>query len=158
MNVCNCSSASQTYQNTVHQGFLQRMQDFKGLANALQSGDLTSAQSAFDTLQTDLQNAPASSKTSALLDQTTTVGKDLKAVQDALQSGDLKAAQDAFTTLKQDLRGAHRAHGHHHGHRVGNDSNADDGTSATTTTAPDSSSTTSTTDTTETTPTLDVTA
>jgi len=92
------------------------MQDFKGLARALQSGDISAAQSAFKTLQSDLQGTQGKSQTSSLLDPNTAVGQEFKAVQDALQSGDIKAAQAAFGTLKQGLRGAWHAHGHHHHH------------------------------------------
>ena len=99
------------------------MQDFKGLANALQSGDISSAQNAFRTLLNDLQQT---GKTSQLLDKNTEAGKDFQALQDALTSGDIKAAQDAFKTLKTDLHSARRAHHHH---RAANDGDAVDGES-----------------------------
>lgn len=100
-------------------------QDFRSLSAALQSGDISSAQSAFATLQNDLKSAPANSKASALLDPNTPAGKDFKALQDALKSGDVKAAQTAFVTLRKDLQ-AGKAHGHHHHHKADNDGDADD--------------------------------
>lgn len=112
------------------------MQDFKGLANALQSGDLAGAQSAFSTLQSDLQNSQTK-KSADLLDPNSQLGKDFKAIQDALSSGDLKSAQDAFATLKQDFRGTHRAHGHRQ-NRVDNDGDGDDGGSNSAVAATDS--------------------
>lgn len=140
MNVANCSTAAYSYPTDTHNGFRQRMQDFKGLADALQSGDISAAQSAFSTLQTDLQNVQGNGKTPPILDENTTLGKDFKALQDALQSGDVKAAQDAFATLKQDMRGVRHAHGHHH-HRVDNDGDGDDGASNSATSASDTSGT-----------------
>src|SRR5438046_1196409 len=115
MNVLNCCSATSSYQP--NGGFRQQMQDFKGLAGALQSGDISAAQSAFTTLQNDLQGAQTNSKTSPLLDQNTPAGKNFQALEEALKSGDIKAAQDAFATLKQEIRSSQHAHGRHHHHR-----------------------------------------
>src|SRR5258706_41587 len=102
MNVSNCCSAASTDQAAAYSGFRRQMQDFRGLAKALRSGDISSAQDAFTTLQNDLHGAPTNKKPSALLDQNTPLGKDFKALEDALKSGDLKAAQDAFAALKKD--------------------------------------------------------
>ena len=85
----------------------------------MQSGDISQAQSAFATLQKDLQASSQNGKPSPLLDPNTQAGKDFKALQSALQSGDAAAAQQAFASVKQDLRGAH-THGHHH-HKPDND-------------------------------------
>ena len=103
------------------------MQDFKGLANALRSEDISSAQNAFTTLQNDLQNSQGTEKTSPLLDKNTQTAKDFQALQDALQSGDIKAAQDAFKTLKTDLHSAR--HAHHH-RRAANPGDANDGSNS----------------------------
>jgi hypothetical protein len=132
MNVSNVGSSANPYQANSTGGFRQQMQDFKGLSNALQTGDLSSAQSAFTTLQNDLQSSQTNGKSSPLLDPNTQVGKDFKAVQDALKSGDVKGAQDAFATLKQDFRGTQKAGGHPHRHQVYNDGDADDGGSGST--------------------------
>ena len=127
MTVSNSSAVTNPYQAIATNGFRQKMKDFKNLSDALQSGDITSAQSAFKTLQTDLQAKQANGKTSPLLDETTAAGKDFKALQDALKSGDVKAAQDAFATLKSDVR---KTHGSQHHHKVDNDGDADDGGAA----------------------------
>lgn len=100
------------------------MQDFKGLANALQAGDISSAQNASTTLVNNLQNSQGNWKTSQLLDQNTQAGKDFQALQVALASGDIKAAQDAFKTFKTDLHSVRRAHHHH---RAANDGDTVDG-------------------------------
>jgi hypothetical protein len=97
----------------------QRRQDFSQLASALQSGDLSSAQSAY----TDLIKLQESSQTSS----TTGSGKssgdsplksDFDALGQALSSGDITQAQQAFNLLKSDLqsalRGSHHADRHHH--------------------------------------------
>jgi hypothetical protein len=131
MNVSSCCSTTDPYPANAFGKFQQQMQDFKGLGGALRSGDISSAQSAFATLQKDLQSAQPNGKTSPLLDENSTVGKDFKALEDALQSGDVKTAQDAFATLKKDIRSAKKAHGHHHHHRVDNDGEANDGESST---------------------------
>jgi len=121
MNVSNVSSTTNPWQTEPPGVFGQRKQDFKSLATALQSGDISSAQSAFATLQNDLKTSQGTAATSPLLDPNTQAGQDFKALQDALKSNDVKAAQDAFKTLKTDLQSARRAHHHH---RAANDGNA----------------------------------
>lgn len=93
--------------------FKQTRADFSSLADALQSGDLASAQSAMAQLQTDnprlaqaLNSAPADSDNPRLAD--------LKSLAGALQSGDVTAAQQAFAKLQQDGKVAGGHHHHHH--------------------------------------------
>jgi outer membrane protein assembly factor BamD (BamD/ComL family) len=82
--------------------------NFQALAQALQSGDLKSAQQAFATLQKDL---PAKSSTATASSASSTNPNDLmNTVAQALQSGNLGAAQQAFAQLQQ------THHGHHHRH------------------------------------------
>jgi outer membrane protein assembly factor BamD (BamD/ComL family) len=84
--------------------------EFQQLAQDLQAGNLTQAQTDFAALQ---QNAPASqaSGSSALSQAFSTLGKDL-------QSGNLTAAQQEFATIQQDFQqGAQQGsqvHHHHH--------------------------------------------
>ena len=94
-------SASQTanYQNY--------RQAFSQLSNALQSGDLSAAQSAYDTLA----SSPAAQGTGPFAQALQQIGQDLKA-------GDLDGAQKALASLQQQ-----RAHGHHHHHHNGGVSN-----------------------------------
>ena len=124
MNISTVSSISNPRHTVAFGGFGQRMQDFKGLANALQAGDISSAQDASTTLVNNLQNSQGNWKTSQLLDQNTQAGKDFQALQAALASGDIKAAQDAFKTFKTDLHSVRRAHHHH---RAANDGDTVDG-------------------------------
>lgn len=89
------------------------------LGTALQAGDLTSAQSAFQSL---LAAVPQTAGTDANGNQaasnsSNTIKADYDALGNALQSGDLTTAQAAFTKLQSDLQavgGAHRGHHHHH--------------------------------------------
>jgi hypothetical protein len=124
MNISNVSSTTNPRQTVAFGGFGQRMQDFRGLANALQAGDISSAQNASTTLVNNLQNSQGNWKTSQLLDQNTQAGKDFQALQVALASGDIKAAQDAFKTFKTDLHSVRRAHHHH---RAANDGDTVEG-------------------------------
>ncbi len=91
-------SASQTsnYQNY--------KQAFSQLTNALQSGNLSAAQSAYDTLA----SSPAAQGTGPLAQALQQIGQDL-------QSGDLADAQQALASLQQQQQ----AHGHHHHHHSG---------------------------------------
>lgn len=71
-----------------------QQQDFQQLSSALQSGNLSAAQSVYQALVGN--NTPPSNSPLGQLGQ-------------ALQSGNLSAAQQAFQTLQS-------AHGHHHHH------------------------------------------
>ncbi len=88
--------------------FQQRNDAMNSLDQALGSGDLTSAQTAFSALQS---LAPQGGKAPGGSDSP--FAKDMAAVSSALQSGDMATAQSAFATLKQDMA-AHKGH-HHHG-------------------------------------------
>ncbi|MGH6683387.1 MAG: hypothetical protein ACRECA_05595 [Pseudolabrys sp.] len=76
------------------------------LTNAIQSGNLSAAQSAYSTLSQAAGSDPNSPFAQAL-DQ----------IGDALKSGDLTKAQQTLANLQQHMQtatGAHRHHGHHH--------------------------------------------
>ena len=82
-------------------------QAFGQLTGAIQSGDLSAAQSAFAAL-TQAQPNQGSGPFSQALSQ----------IGDALQSGDIGKAQAALASLQQQMqamKGAHHHHGHHHG-------------------------------------------
>jgi hypothetical protein len=134
-NVSSVSSIANPYQTTNQNGFGQFLQDFKALGGALQSGNLSTAQSALATFQQDLQsNAPAaSSQTSANqpFGKNTQANTDFQNLASALQSGDLSSAQKAFASLQTDLQATQKGHHHHH-----------HGSGSTTQTAPTASGTT----------------
>ena len=99
--------------------FAQTRQAFSQLSSALQSGNLTAAQSAYDTLSSSplAQNGPLASTIQQ-------IGQDL-------QSGNLSDAQSALSSLQQQLQ-THRHH--HHGAKPADQSQS---SSTTQTTDPD---------------------
>ena len=81
-------------------------QAFGQLTNALQSGDLSAAQSAYASLSQAAGGDPNSPFAQAL-----------SQIGDALQSSDIGKAQAALATLQQQMQAmkvAHHHHGHHH--------------------------------------------
>lgn len=82
--------------------FAQARQAFGQLSNALQSGNLSAAQSAYNTLAASplAQNGPFAQAIQQ-------IGQDL-------QSGNLADAQKALASLQQQQQ--QKAHGHHHHH------------------------------------------
>jgi thioredoxin-like negative regulator of GroEL len=81
-------------------------QTFGQLTSALQSGDLSAAQSAYSTVSQAVGSNPNSPFAQALAQ-----------IGDALQSGDVGKAQAALATLQQQMqaaKGAPHHHGHHH--------------------------------------------
>src|SRR2546425_9832191 len=69
----------------------QPKQDLTSLGNALNSGDLAGAQTAFSAFQQDLQKIQAGTQSG------TTPAKDFQTLQDALSSGDLAGAKRPST-------------------------------------------------------------
>ena len=118
MSVDSINSTSGAYSQSIQSGqasaFKQRRQDFNALSQALDSGDLAGAQSAFAALQQSMQNVSqgqGGQKTGQ-----NNVQDAMTALEKALSSGDLSGAQNAFATLKQDMQNAGQAHHHHHHH------------------------------------------
>jgi hypothetical protein len=84
--------------------------DFQSVTQALQSGDITTAQQAFAALQKDdpkVAQALSQSGQNSSNPQSTA----LQALSTALQSGNVTGAQTALASLQQ----AHKGHHHHHG-------------------------------------------
>jgi hypothetical protein len=119
MSVSCVSSSTNTYQPNVQSNFKQRQQDFQNLASALQSGDLTGAQTAFAALQKFQQGRQTLSGQQGST-ATNPISTDFTALGTALQSGDISGAQSAFATLQKDVQslqqgqGGQRVAGHHH--------------------------------------------
>ena len=92
--------------------------DLKQLTQAIKSGDLTTAQSAYSDLTTLLQQQSDDSSSSSSSTTSTDASNSnsnplqqfLQQVGAALGNNDLQGAQQALTTLQQ----ARGAHGHHH--------------------------------------------
>jgi hypothetical protein len=102
MSVSGVSSSSGVSPTDLQSKFKQVKADFKALSDALNSGDVSSAQSAYAQLQKDLPQKAQSA------DSSTSGDTPMSALGKALQSGDLAGAQQAFATLQQ------ARHGHHH--------------------------------------------
>jgi hypothetical protein len=106
-------------------------QDFQSLAKALSSGDLTSAKTAFASIQTDIQNGPGGSASSSTSSSgSSSSSNPLQALASALKSGNLQDAQQAFAALQQSGKGHH----HHHkgsGSASNGSSNSDTGSGST---------------------------
>jgi hypothetical protein len=119
-------SNANTYQPNVQSTYKQRQQDFQNLASALQSGDLTGAQTTFAALQ-KLQQGRQTQSGQQGNSSTNPISTDITALGKALQSGDISGAQSAFATLQKDFQslqqgqggqpvGGHHHHHHHHHH------------------------------------------
>ena len=109
------------------------LQAFGQLTSAIQSGNLSAAQSAYSTLSQAASSNPNSPLAQAL-----------SQIGNALQSGDLSQAQQALTTLQQQMQGARGAHHHHGGHHH-KAADVDQSQSATSTTSTDPTTSTSST-------------
>ena len=83
--------------------FAQTRQAFSQLSSALQSGNLTAAQSAYNTLSSSpmAQNGP--------------FAQALQQIGQDLQSGNVADAQNALSSLQQQMQQARAHHHHHHG-------------------------------------------
>jgi hypothetical protein len=117
--------------------FQQRRADLQQLAQALQSGDLSAAQSAFNALtalsQTGSSTAASSTASTGSASSSSSgpfrnpqLAQDFTAIGTALQSGDLAGAQQAFATFQQDLQNVQASGGHfrRHHHHGGNGQNS----------------------------------
>lgn len=82
----------------------QMQQALQSLKNALTSGDLDGAKSAFQTVQKLNDGATAASGSAG--SSSSQFSTDLAAVGSALTSGDLSTAQSAFATVQSDLNNA----------------------------------------------------
>jgi Sec7-like guanine-nucleotide exchange factor len=102
MNISSISAAglSQFVLSTNNSTQLQQL--LKTLQNSLSSGDLSAAQSAFQSLQKVFQSsASANGNTVSSSSQLAT---DLTSLGDALNAGDLSTARSAFATVLNDVK------------------------------------------------------
>jgi hypothetical protein len=89
--------------------FGQLLQDFNSVGSALQSGDVSAAQSALSTFQQNLPNTPPFGNNSQ-------ANTDYLSLVRSLDSGNLSDAQKAYASLQNDLKSTqtHEGHNHHH--------------------------------------------
>jgi DNA-binding FadR family transcriptional regulator len=141
MSVSSVSSNSSLTQTDWRNVMKQWKQDFKQLATALQSGDLTGAQKAFQALQQLQQsNQPGGQSSNGQPGSSSNnpIQNDFAALGKALSSGDLSGAQSAFSQLQTDMQAAgpngasggvqSAHHGHHHHRHVSSASDSDSST------------------------------
>lgn len=139
--ISSISSATNSFQSPSLNGFDQAIKDLKSIGTALQSGDLSSAQSALTAFQ---QAQPASTQApgSQPFGQNSQANTDYKSLTTALSSGDISAAQKAFASLKTDLKSTQSAHkGRHHHHAASATETPTTATASTTGTTANSSTT-----------------
>ena len=137
--ISSVSSTTNPYQTANQNGLTQFIQDFNSLGSALQSGDVSTAQSALATFQQDLPGN-SQTQTNQPFGKNSQANTDYQNLTAALQSGDLNGAQKAFASLQTDLKATHK--GHHHHRASSSTTPTTPATTSTTTTAPATSSTT----------------
>jgi hypothetical protein len=98
-------------------------QQFKQLGQALQSGNLSSAQSDFESLRQAFSQPPTTSGSALGASAASSpLSQAFSQLASDLQSGNLAAAQKDFSTVQQDaksLNGSFSRFGHHHHHGGG---------------------------------------
>jgi hypothetical protein len=98
------ASAGSTWTLQQPNGQTSARQAFQQLSSALQSGDLSGAQSAYSTLS----QAFGSNQNSPFASALQQIGSDL-------QSGDIDGAKNTLSQLQQQMQTGHAHHHHHHG-------------------------------------------
>lgn len=112
--ISSASAGTNPYLATNQNAFVQFVNDFNAIGNALQSGDVSAAQSALATFQ---KNLPGGSQQP--FGSNSAANTDFNNLSSALQSGNLSGAKQAFANLQTDLEGGGKTHGHHHHHGGG---------------------------------------
>ncbi|MEO8627358.1 MAG: hypothetical protein ABI612_04560 [Betaproteobacteria bacterium] len=91
--------SAQIEQSSAHR---QRRQDFDALSQALRSGDLSGAKSAFAAIQQDIKTGTQTQSSHKIeTNDQSPIKVAFQALKDAINSSDLSAAQSAFSTLEQ---------------------------------------------------------
>jgi hypothetical protein len=115
--VSSATSPQAANQNQVN----QLAKSFNAIGSALQSGDVSNAQSALTTFQQALQSSSQTTDKQPF-GKNAMANMDYQSLTNDLQSGDLAGAQKAFTSLQNDLtspstqsvQSAYIGHHHHH--------------------------------------------
>jgi predicted nuclease of predicted toxin-antitoxin system len=99
-------------------------QEFQQLGEDLEAGNLSAAQSDLATLQQySPQSSSASSSTSSS-QSSNSIAQEFNQLSQNLQSGNLTAAEQDYSTIQQDFQNQaqnHAAHGFHHHHSTGSE-------------------------------------
>lgn len=109
----------------------QFQKEFQQLGQALQSGNLSAAQSDFATLQQNSLSASPTASTPGSAATSTPIAQAFSQLGKDLQSGNLSGAQQDFSNIQQDLQSqGTQAHHHHHHHGGGGGSSSTQSTLA----------------------------
>jgi hypothetical protein len=107
MSVAALSTAGFTQYISASSNVSASEQAFQSLQQSLASGDLSAAQSAFNTYnQLNQASTAAGARSSSSTSATSQLAKDIAALGSAIGSGNLSTAQSAFATLQSDMKGA----------------------------------------------------
>ncbi len=110
--------ATNPYQTNNQSDLGKIFQDFGAIGSALQSGNLSTAQSALAAFQQAVQGSSQTSS-SQPFGSNSQANSDYQTLVSSLQSGDLSSAQKAFASLQTDLQATHKGHHHHRHHSFG---------------------------------------
>jgi hypothetical protein len=100
--ISSVTSAINPYLTTNQNGLGQSFKDVKAIGSALQSGYVSTAQSALAKFQQGLQGNPQTSANQPF-GKNSQANTDYQSLTSALQSGDLSGAQKALSSLQTDL-------------------------------------------------------
>jgi len=105
--IASISTTTDPYQATNQSAFVQFVNDFNAIGNALRTGDTASAQNALAAFKDDLpgKSENSSDKPFGTNEQ---ANSDYNSLASALQNGDLSGAQQAYSNLRTDLEGGGR--------------------------------------------------
>ncbi len=120
MSINSISGASRIYQSQQTNNSSSIRKDFQDLGSALNSGNITDAQSAFATILQTIQGNGGNSGSS-----NSQLSADFQSLQSALNSGDITSAQKVYATIQKDMKGVH---GHHHHHKDGDQNSSSSST------------------------------
>jgi exonuclease VII large subunit len=109
------SISNSTYNSQIQSQFQQFQQEFQQLGKDLTSGNLSSAQADFVTLQQDMPQANSTSTSQS----NNPIAQAFQQLSKDLQSGNLSAAQQDYSTIQQDFQSQTSQVHHHHHHSGG---------------------------------------
>ena len=107
--------SSSMYNSNIQSQFEQFQQAFQQLGKDLNSGNLSSAQADFVTLQQDMPQANSTSTSQS----NNPIAQAFSQLSKDLQSGNLSAAQQDYSTIQQDFQSQTSQVHHHHHHNSG---------------------------------------
>ncbi len=108
--------SSSFLQNQLSAASAPYQQDMQQLSQALQTGNLSAAQTDFAALQKAFSQSPTSTASTSTASTSNPVAQAFNQLATDLQSGNLSAAQKDYATLQQDLQSSSGPTTHLHNH------------------------------------------